>query len=61
MAKESRSEFTANGVMALAPTRDRAYDVLVANGFKVGHNFVRTNKPATKKVVKNKSFLSRFL
>ena len=61
MAKESRSEFTANGVMALAPARDRAYDVLQANGFKVGAQFCRPVKPAAKKIVKNKSFLARFL
>ena len=49
--RETRSEFTANGMMAVAPVR--------ANGWTVGKNFL---KPVAKKQsAKNKSFLSRFL
>lgn len=61
MAKESKSEFTANGMMALAPTANRTFDALQQNGWKVGAQFCRPVKPSVKKIVKNKSFLSRFL
>ena len=58
--REIRSEFTANGMMALAPVANRTFDALQQNGWKVGHGFCRVVKPSAKKIVKNKSFLSRF-
>jgi len=49
--REIKSEFTANGMMAIAPVR-------TTQGWTVGKNFL---KPVAKKQpVKNKSFISRF-
>jgi hypothetical protein len=56
--REIRSEFTANGMMAIAPARNVAS--VQQNGWTVGKDFF---KPvvAKKQPAKNKSFLSRFL
>jgi hypothetical protein len=53
--REIRSEFTANGMMAIAPVRAATQQ----NGWTIGKDFF---KPVVKKQrAKNKSFLSRFL
>ena len=54
--REIRSEFTANGMMAIAPVRTASQQ----NGWTVGKNFFKPTV-ARKQQVKNKSFLSRFL
>ena len=47
--REIKSEYTANGMMAIAPVRNVA---IQQNGWTVGKNFFN---PSTKKVIKNKS------
>ena len=53
--REIKSEYTANGMMAMAPVRNVA---MQQNGWTVGKNFFN---PTAKKIMKNKSFFSRFL
>ena len=52
--REIRSEYTANGMMAIAPARQGV--LLENNGWKVGKNFFATSK---KRVIINPSKQTR--